>query len=251
MQKTHNKSYSVVIPMYNEVDNVAPLLQEVQQAVEHLNSEIIIVDDGSNDGTYEKLCELKKQIKALHIVRHAGNFGQSAGVVSGVNAASKEWIITLDGDGQNDPADIHKFIDKLIEVESSPEDNNRPVLMIGQRKERQDNWVRRLSTRTANAVRGWLLKDNCPDSGCGIKLFHRQTFLTLPHFNHCHRFLPALFTRAGAIIINVPVNHRPRLRGQSKYGVMNRLWVGIVDLFGVAWLMRRSCHPIINENTTG
>ena len=153
---------------------------------------------------------------------------------TGVHAARAEWVATLDGDGQNDPADIPVLMRALIESKD-PE----LKLVIGNRVTRKDTWLRRLSSRIANRVRGGLLRDGTPDTGCGIKLLHRATFLELPRFNHMHRFLPALFQRAGARVMSIPVRHRPRTRGVSKYNVHNRLWVGIVDLFGVRWLMNR------------
>lgn len=147
---------------------------------------------------------------------------------TGVRAARGEWIVTLDGDGQNDPADIPVLLQALEQGGSSAD----LKLIVGNRKSRRDPWLRRVSSRIANAVRRRMLRDNTPDTGCGIKLFHRETFLQLPAFNHMHRFLPALFQRAGARVMSVEVRHRSRTHGRSKYGLGNRLWVGIVDLFG-------------------
>jgi dolichol-phosphate mannosyltransferase len=143
-------------------------------------------------------------------------------------------VATLDGDGQNDPADLKRLLE-AIAGSATP----GPALVIGNRITRRDTWLRRVSSRVANGVRSRLLGDGTPDTGCGLKLFHRATFLELPFFDHMHRFLPALFQRQGTGVISVPVGHRPRTRGQSKYGVGNRLWVGIVDLFGVMWLRTR------------
>lgn len=236
---------SVVVPMFNEAENAVPLVQEIVAALNTLQSdnkvkefEIIIIDDGSTDQTYQNLIELKQQLPPLRVVQHPKNFGQSAGVVTGVRVAKNPWIVTLDGDGQNDPADIGK----LLETLSTNPSASHLALLIGNRKQRNDNWIRKCSSAIANSIRSSLLKDSCPDSGCGLKLFSRETFLQLPHFKHMHRFLPALFIRAQGSVINVAVNHRPRIRGTSKYGVMNRLWVGIVDLFGVAWLLRRPSY---------
>lgn len=238
-----NNSVSVVIPMYNEVENVGPLLMEVRAALKDFSHfEIIVVDDGSNDGTYEKALALRAEMPELRVLRHKKNSGQSAGVVSGVRAAKYDWIATLDGDGQNDPNDIPKLFEHIAQ-----QIDKKPIVVVGNRNKRQDNWLRLVSTRIANNVRRSLLRDDCPDTGCGLKVFPRAVFLTLPHFNHVHRFLPALFKRAGVPVVNVPVNHRPRTRGKSKYGVMNRLWVGIVDIFGVVWLIRRPCAPEVEH----
>ena len=179
----------------------------------------------------------------MRVLRHKRNLGQSVGVFSGVQAATKPWIVTLDGDGQNDPKDA-------IKLAQAAENNmkiDKPLLVAGNRVNRKDSGWKKFGSKFANSIRRWFLKDDCPDTGCGIKLFQRDVFLTLPHFNHLHRFLPALFKRAGGCIINVPVNHRPRTRGQSKYGNLGRLWVGITDLLGVAWLIRRPCNSEIEE----
>ena len=198
--------------------------------------EIIFVDDGSTDGT-SNACEAARASGApeIRLLQHSRRCGQSAAVWTGVLAARAEWIVTLDGDGQNDPADIPALL-RVVADSADP----TLKLVIGNRVARRDTWLRRFSSRLANGVRGRLLRDGTPDTGCGIKLMHRATFLALPNFNHMHRFLPALFQRAGARVISAPVNHRPRTRGESKYGVRNRLWVGIVDLFGVRWLIQRN-----------
>lgn len=227
---------SVVIPVYNEADNVAPLAGEIQAALRaHAPFEIIFVDDGSTDGTVAALRAARAGgIHEIRLLQHSARCGQSVAVLNGVRAAQAEWVATLDGDGQNDPGDIPA----LLAAQASAGPALR--LVMGNRKAaRQDTWVRKISSRVANGVRGWLLGDGTPDAGCGIKLMHRATFLELPRFNHMHRFLPALFQRTGAQVISVPVRHRARTRGVSKYGLHNRLWVGIVDLFGVRWLIRR------------
>jgi dolichol-phosphate mannosyltransferase len=147
-------------------------------------------------------------------------------------------VATLDGDGQNDPADIMKLLS------ASRESSLPPVCVCGERRQRRDSWSKRFSSRVANRVRSNFLGDGIADTGCGLKLFQREAFLDLPRFDHMHRFLPALFIRDGGNVISVPVNHRPRHRGVSKYGLHNRLWVGLVDLLGVLWLLRRSRRPI-------
>jgi dolichol-phosphate mannosyltransferase len=237
---------SMVIPMYNEEENVEPLVTEVFDTLAaHPDFELIIVDDGSQDGTQQKLKELMSKYSNLCVVRHRRNLGQSVGIFSGVKAATKSWIITLDGDGQNDPKDAMQ----LAQAAEANIKLNQPLLVAGNRVNRKDSGWKKFGSKFANSIRRRFLKDDCPDTGCGIKLFQRDVFLTLPHFNHCHRFLPALFKRAGGCIINVPVNHRPRTRGQSKYDNLGRLWVGITDLLGVAWLIRRPCiSEVENES---
>lgn len=228
---------SVVIPVCNEAGNVAALAHEVKTALDgRLDFEVVFVDDGSSDSTAAEVSKARAEsVPQIRLLRHAKCIGQSAGIRSGVLAARAPWIATLDGDGQNDPADLPRLIESLQEHGF----DQHLKLVMGNRTTRRDTRLRRLSSRIANGVRGTLLHDGTPDTGCGIKLFEREMFLQLPHFDHMHRFLPALVQRAGHRVISVPVNHRPRLRGKSKYGVNNRLWVGIVDLFGVMWLIRR------------
>ena len=226
---------SVVVPVCNEAENVDPLAREVDAALGALGAyELIFVDDGSTDETAARVRSLRPALPAVRLLRHDCRCGQSRAVASGVRAARGDWVATLDGDGQNDPADLTLLLDALASA-AEP----KPALVIGNRVTRRDTWLRRVSSRVANGVRGRLLGDGTPDTGCGLKLFHRATFLQLPFFDHMHRFLPALFQRQGTGVISVPVGHRPRTRGQSKYGVGNRLWVGIVDLFGVMWLRAR------------
>jgi dolichol-phosphate mannosyltransferase len=228
---------SVVIPVCNEAENVAPLAREIHAALNgRVNFEAIFVDDGSTDATAAEVTKVRAEsVPQIRLLRHAQRSGQSSGVRTGVRAARGAWIATLDGDGQNDPADIP---DLMTALQAQNADGQLKLIM-GNRTTRKDTWLRRLSSRVANGVRGSMLSDGTPDTGCGIKLFERELFLELPHFNHMHRFLPALVQRAGRRVISVPVAHRPRLRGTSKYGLNNRLWVGIVDLFGVMWLIKR------------
>ncbi len=237
MQSLPSEGVSVVIAVYNEIDNIEILIAEIEKslaAVTHF--EIIAVDDNSQDGSRQRLMQLAQQKPHLRLIKHVRNFGQSIAIVSGARAARYPWVLTLDGDGQNDPADFIKLFAALKNVDLS-----QPVLVTGVRVQRNDNWVRRQSSKVANRVRDSLLHDDCPDSACGLKLFQKAVFLQLPHFNHLHRFLPALYKRINGLIINVPVNHRPRLRGQSKYGTLSRLWVGIFDILGVMWLIHRPC----------
>lgn len=235
---------SVVVPVRNEAANVAPLIDEIRSSLDgRFEYEIIYVDDGSDDATLSELRAAQAVMAGrLRILRHDRSRGQSTAVWNGVSAARGPVIVTLDGDGQNDPADIPRLVEALATQQSLP-----LQLAIGHRINRRDGFVRRASSRVANGVRAWLLKDETPDTGCGIKAFKRDAFLSLPYFDHMHRFLPALIQRQGGKVVSVPVNHRPRERGTSKYGIHNRLWVGIVDLFGVAWLMRRERRDGVTE----
>jgi dolichol-phosphate mannosyltransferase len=227
--------FSVVVPACNEEENVEPLAREIHAAMAGLAYEMIFVDDGSTDGTAAALRRLKGEFPTLRVLRHSFRSGQSAAVASGVRAARAPWIATLDGDGQNDPADIPK----LIAEREAPENRGVQLFMGNRKASRKDTAFRKLQSSIANGVRASLLGDGTPDTGCGLKLFSRELFLELPRFDHMHRFLPALFLRHGARVVSVPVSHRARLRGTSKYGMLNRLWVGIVDICGVMWLRRR------------
>jgi dolichol-phosphate mannosyltransferase len=227
---------SVVVPVCNEEENIEPLALEVRDALRgRYTFELIFVDDGSTDGTAAEALRVRgESVPELRLLRHEHRSGQSTAVATGVQAARYDWIATLDGDGQNDPADIPRLLDFLTTA-----GGQGLKLVMGNRSVRHDDWLRRLSSRVANGVRGRLLRDGTPDTGCGIKVFDRATFLELPRFDHMHRFMPALFQRAGARVASVPVAHRARTRGTSKYGLFDRLWVGITDLFGMMWLIRR------------
>lgn len=238
------KQVSVIVPMYNEVDNAEPLATEIATSLSGVvEFEIIMVDDGSKDGTDKKLKSIQSTISELRIVTHDANFGQSAGIISGARAAKFPWLVTLDGDGQNDPADIPK----LVDLANKHLNDAEPPFVAGNRQKRHDSTVRRISSRVANGVRYSLLRDDCLDTGCSLKLFARKEFLQIPHFNHLHRFLPAVFKRQGSKVYNVPVNHRSRTHGTSKYGINNRLWPGLIDLFGVLWLKKRACNPKLKD----
>ena len=232
---------SVVVPVRDEADNVEPLIDEIHRALEgRADFEVVYVDDGSSDGTTQKLAALRTRFERLRVVRHGESCGQSMALRSGVRAARHAWIATLDGDGQNDPADIPRLLAMLDDTRVTQQ---RLGLIAGWRTQRHDTALRRLSSRVANRVRGTLLKDATPDTGCGLKVFSREVFLAVPFFDHVHRFLPALFLREGCTVVSVPVAHRERQSGRSKYGLFDRLWVGIVDLLGVAWLQRRMKRP--------
>jgi dolichol-phosphate mannosyltransferase len=238
---------SVVIPVHNEADNVGPLAEEIHAALNgRIDFEIIYVDDASSDDTPQRLRALAQRYPRLRVLRHLTNAGQSTALLTGVRRARGELVATLDGDGQNDPADIPALLARWDDEQRSGA-GSRPLLLAGWRASRRDTWLRRLSSRIANGVRRRVLGDGTPDTGCGLKLFRRDEFLALPHFDHLHRFLPALFIRHGGRVVSVPVNHRPRLRGRSHYGVGNRLFVGIVDMAGVLWLRRRTRLTDVEE----
>lgn len=228
--------FSVVVPVCNEAGNVRPLVAEISAALRVWSAwEVIVVDDGSDDATAGELRHAKADCPQLRVLRHPRCFGQSSALLTGVQAARAPWIITLDGDGQNDPADIGGLLARLAPYRGDPDG----VMLAGHRTRREDSLSRRLASRVANGVRARLLKDGTPDTGCGLKVFPRAAFLRLPAFDHMHRFLPALMQRDGVRVVSVPVSHRARRRGVSKYGIRNRLWVGLVDLAGVMWLQRR------------
>lgn len=237
---------SVVVPVHNEAANVLPLLREIESALTGVVPfEAVFVDDCSSDDTPRVLRDFAASHPWLVVVLHRNNCGQSTAVRTGVREASAAAIATLDGDGQNDPADIPALLRRWREVRQT--DPRRPVLIAGWRSKRQDTWVRRMSSRIANGVRSRLLGDSTPDTGCGLKVFGRADFLALPYFDHMHRFLPALVRRAGGQVESVHVAHRPREHGQSHYGIHNRLWVGLVDMLGVIWLQRRARVPQIER----
>jgi len=231
---------SVVVPVFNEGENIEPLAGEITAALAYCHYEIVVVDDGSTDDTAAAVRRARENCGPhIRLLRHAQRAGQSAAIYSGIAAARADWIATLDGDGQNDPADIPHLI-----AARQARGNAEVKLVMGDRIARHDSWLRRAESRLANDMRRGLLGDGSRDSGCGIKLISRDTFLALPRFDHMHRFLPALCQRAGARVISVPVNHRLRTHGESKYGLFDRLWVGLCDLVGVMWLQRRRIEAL-------
>jgi dolichol-phosphate mannosyltransferase len=233
---------SVVIPAFNEEGNVLALLAETVAALRGVASfEVIFVDDHSRDRTLALLQGAMAQTPELRVLHHASQSGQSTAIRSGVKAARGAWVATLDGDGQNDPADLPK----LLAARDAGDADVK--LYAGWRVNRQDTGSKKWASRWANGIRSRLLRDATPDTGCGTKLFERAAFLDLPWFDHMHRYLPALMQRAGWRTVSVPVNHRPRGAGASKYTNLGRALVGVRDLMGVAWLIKRSKLTAVRE----
>jgi dolichol-phosphate mannosyltransferase len=226
---------SIVIPAKNEAGNIGQLLRDIESAcAPHAAFEIIVVDDKSEDETAAVVQELAAQNPHLRLIRHDRSGGQSAAVHSGVRAAKAAIVCTLDGDGQNPPENLPKLFLPLLDPS-----NQAVGIVAGQRVGRRDTLSKRLASRFANGLRGWMLKDGTRDTGCGLKGFRREAFLGLPYFDHMHRYLPALFTRDGWEVRHVDVSHRARGAGKSNYNNLQRGLVGAVDLFGVMWLIRR------------
>ncbi|HLH97835.1 MAG TPA: glycosyltransferase family 2 protein [Xanthobacteraceae bacterium] len=226
---------SIVVPVRNEAGNVAPLIEEIAAAVAPIGDfEIVYVDDGSSDATGEELRASLRLHPWLRVISHACSCGQSAAVRTGVRAARAAVVVTLDGDGQNDPAAIPALVRTL--AAGAP----RVGLVAGQRFKGRSTRFKQLQSRIANAVRGAILRDGARDSGCGLKAFRRDVFLALPYFDGLHRFLPALVRREGYEVGYIDVVERPRRAGVSNYGLWDRLWIGILDLAGVWWLIRRN-----------
>lgn len=236
---TKTVEISVVVPVYNEEENAGPLIEEIAVAMKGHKFEMVFVDDCSTDTTLAVLQGLKKKHKNLRVLHHNQNAGQSRGVRSGVMAAYGTYVATLDGDGQNDPADIPSLFAQMTRKDA-PENL---ALVGGRRAKRKDTWAKRVGSRFGNGVRKWLLKDEADDTGCGLKVFRRDAFLRLPYFDHIHRYIPALMLREGYAIEFADVGHRNRQFGVSKYTNFGRLIVSIADLRGVMWLRRRSRNP--------
>ena len=230
---TKQSAISVIVPVMNEQGNIRPLIDEIAQALKGRDYEIIYIDDGSDDGSADELAKAANEVERLIVLRHEVRAGQSAAIRSGLLRSSGALICVLDGDGQNVPADLPNLIEKL--------DTIRPATGMagGVRTKRIDSFMRRRASAFARFIRKVLLKDTHPDSGCGIKVVDRDIFLQLPFFNHMHRFMPSLVRRAGGTVLAVPVAHRARGAGASKYTNLNRALVGIVDVLGVIWLMAR------------
>lgn len=224
---------SVVVPVFNERDNVKPLIDEIVAALRgRQDFEIVYVDDCSKDDSLAVLRDLRPAVPELRIIKHISQSGQSTAVRNGVKAARGTWIATLDGDGQNDPADLPHMLDEARRLGVD--------CVTGVRAKRQDNFIRKLSSRVGNGFRNWATGDRVSDSGCGVRVVRAACVRELPVFNGLHRFMPTLLRTKGYSVAERPVNHRPRLRGVSKYGVHNRLWRGIRDCFGVRWFAARA-----------
>lgn len=230
---------SIVVPMFNEADGVVDLVREIDNAMTGVAHEIIVVDDCSTDTTQARLMQLKGSLPRLRVIAHQANAGQSRAIRSGVLAARGALIATLDGDGQNDPADL-PFLIQRINNAGAP----TVRMAAGVRTRRRDSARKRIASRVANAIRSRLLKDGAADTGCGLKVFDRSAYLRLPYFDHQHRYLPALMRREGFDVVFLPVSHRPRLHGRSKYTNLGRLAVAFRDLLGVMWLIDRSKSPM-------
>jgi dolichol-phosphate mannosyltransferase len=239
---------TVLVPVFNEAGNIAPLADEVMAALAGIGAfELLFVDDGSTDATPAELAAAQLRHTNVRIIRHKRRAGKSAALATGFRAAKGAWIQTLDGDRQNDPNDAADVWRKLQAPNNGSGPPPRLGLVAGIRKRRNDGVVKFLSSRIANVIRRTMLRDATPDTGCGFKLIRRDVAVTLPFFDGMHRFLPALVRRAGYEVMQVPVNDRPRMAGQSKYGFFGRLGAGIVDLWGVFWLMRRGTHTEAEE----
>lgn len=234
---SHTLRVSIVVPVKNEAPNILPLVSEIEQASAALAPfEVIYVDDGSTDDTQAELAKARVTRPWLRVIRHETSCGQSGAVRTGVYAARGRVVVTLDGDGQNDPIFIPQFVAAL------DKSGSRTALVAGQRVGRKDGTYKRWQSRIANGVRSRILKDETRDTGCGLKAFRREVYLALPYFDALHRFMPALVKREGYDITHVDVVDRPRHAGRSNYGLFDRLWVGILDLAGVWWLVRRRRH---------
>ena len=237
---------SILIPAHNEADNILPLLAEIDAALGRpglapfLPAEIIVIDDGSTDAMPDQLKAALANNPRLRVLRHDRRSGQSAAVQSGARAARGDWIATLDGDGQNDPADLERL---AMALSANPD----LAFASGLRQKRRDTLSRRFASRFANKLRQSILQDGCTDSACGLKIFRRDAFLALPGFDGMHRFMPALFLSYGYRAVYIPISHRPRQRGVSKVTMAGRALIGITDLFGVWWLKRRARRPLVSE----
>jgi glycosyltransferase involved in cell wall biosynthesis len=230
---------SVVVPMHDEAGNASVLVGEIAAALAGRSFEILVVDDCSRDATRAELAAAREKVPQLRILVHRKNAGQSRAIRSGVLAARAPIVATLDGDGQNDPADLPRLAARLTRPDAPP----GLAMVQGERAKRQDDAAKRLASQLANGVRKRLLADGAVDSGCGVKVFRREAFTRLPYFDHMHRYMAALMLREGYGVEFLPVNHRPRGAGRSKYTNLGRLAAAMSDLFGVMWLRSRFRDP--------
>ena len=234
---------SLVIPAYNEAGNIEKLVEESFSAIpDEMMGELIVVDDCSSDATYQSVVALKGNYPKLRCLKHVTNAGQSAALRTGILAANFDIVAQLDGDGQNDPHDLPNLVNMLGEPGS-----DGVALVGGIRTKRKDTGSKRWASKAANWIRDSVLKDDCPDTGCGTKVYWREAFMKLPFFTSIHRYLPALFQTYGYKTAYIPVNDRPRMSGVSKYNNLNRALVGLYDLVGVSWLRKRTKHPKVTE----
>jgi dolichol-phosphate mannosyltransferase len=231
---------SVVLPVYNERQNLEPLLAEIAAALTHRCYEVVATDDGSTDGSLAELQRLKARYPVLRILSFAEHAGQSAALTAGLDAVRGAYVVTMDADGQNDPADIPRLLTAICESEAVG-------AAVGYRGRRADGWWRLLQSRIANATRNWITGDRVRDTGCSLRVMRRRAVHRLPRFDGMHRFLPTLLRRAGERVVELEVSHRPRLHGTSSYHMRNRLFVALRDAFGVRWLGRRRLNVRATE----
>ena len=243
--KSFRMQLTLVIPVFNEESNIGPLIIEAFDVVSQASlGEIIVVDDGSDDGTGPEIKALLIKYRTLRYIRHHSRSGQSASIRTGVVAAQFPIVGTMDGDGQNDPAEIASLVERLGQL------GGEPAMVAGLRKGRKGPGSRKIASRLANWIRDKVLSDDCPDTGCGLKIYWRDAYLELPYFNTMHRFLPALFLTYGHRIAYREVSDRPRLRGKSKYTNFGRALIGLYDLVGVSWLRKRSVLGLVTEDSS-
>ncbi|OIN01885.1 dolichol-phosphate mannosyltransferase [Idiomarina sp. MD25a] len=232
--------FSVILPAKDEADNIGVLLTEIDSALKDSHYEVVLVDDGSSDATADKALAAAQTMQGqVSVIQHQASCGQSTALYTAAQHARGDFIVVLDADGQNDPADIPSLKQVANELQS------HHFCVIGHRQQRKDTAWKRFQSRVANRFRQAVLKDDTPDTGCGLKILPRHTYLQLPYFHHMHRFVPALVKRMGGEVRSVPVNHRARLQGVSKYNAWNRAWAGLLDILGVLWLIYRSRKPQI------
>ena len=228
------KTFSIIIPIYNESESIFDLIKEIHSEFKKNIPELIIVDDGSNDDFYKQRHELKKL--NVRILRHKKNLGKCRAMLTGISNARNNLICIMDGDGQNPPYEVKKMINFWRNLSKKEQDNS---LICGNRKIRKDTFIKRLSSKVANTIRRFLLKDDCNDTACALKIFNRSDYLKIKYFRNMHRFLPALFKMNNCKIFNVQVDDRLRYSGVSKYSFNNRFWVGIIDLIKVYFLIKK------------